>query len=230
MSSDSSAQPFIETRELSLVTREGPVYARVELSFGQDRLAAIVERSGTGRSALLLTLAGRMRGWTGMCRVAGLDAAAQHAALRQRTSIARLGELVRLEPRLTVAESITERFLIDGMPWAQEAGDRFDAACASLQVEFARQALVGELSALDQTRLALALAIVRPAEVVFLDDAYRQLDEEQCTQLGEGLSAIVAAGTLVVVTVLEASKLPVGTAVHRLTVPTRPVAETAVTG
>jgi ABC-type multidrug transport system ATPase subunit len=63
--------PHIETHDLSLVTWEGPVYSGVDPSFRRGRLAAVVGRSGSGRSALLLTLAGRIRGWTGRCRVAG---------------------------------------------------------------------------------------------------------------------------------------------------------------
>lgn len=207
--------PYIETHDLSLVTREGPVYTGVDLAFRRDRLAAVVGRSGSGRSALLLTLAGRMRGWTGIVKTAGYDASTQTRLLRDRTSLARVDGLVQLEPRLTVAESITERSLIDAVPLAR-AATRFDAACAALQVEFPRRTLVGELSALDQTRLCVALATMRPAEVVFLDSAHRGLDEEQCAGLMDGLVDLVATGTLVVVTVLEASKLPTGTCQHLL--------------
>ncbi len=201
-------RPYIETHDLSLVTREGPVYSGVELAFRRARLAAVVGRSGSGRSALLLTLAGRMRGWTGRCRVAGYDAATQTASLRDRTSLARVSDLVDLEPRLTVAESITERALIDAMP-LQRAGDRFDASCAALgDIGFARKTLVGELSSLDQTLLAVALATLRPAELVFLDQAERGLDGEQLTQLMAGLVGLVASGTSVVVSVLDAADLP----------------------
>lgn len=207
--------PYIETRDLSLVTREGPVYEHVDLAFPRGRLAAIVGRSGSGRSALLLTLAGRMRGWTGWVRVAGYDPVTQTRLLRDRTSLALVDDLVTLEPRLTVAESITERSLIDAVPLAK-AGTRFDTACAALEVEFPRTVEVGRLSALDHTRLAVALAAMRPAEIVFLDSAHRGLDEEECAALMSGLEALVDAGTLVVVTVLESSKLPPGAAIHRL--------------
>ncbi len=214
-SSSSDDSPYIETRGLSLVTRDGPVFEDVELAFPRGRLAAIVGRSGSGRSALLLTLAGRMRGWTGWVRVAGYDPAAQTQLLRDRTSLALVDDLVTLEPRLTVAESITERSLIDAVPLAK-AGTRFDAACAALEVEFPRAAEVGRLCALDQTRLAVALATMRPAEIVFLDSAHRGLDEMECAALMAGLEALVSAGTLVVVTVLESSKLPPGASIHRL--------------
>ena len=202
--------PYIETHDLSLVTREGPVYSGVELSFRRGRLAAVVGRSGSGRSALLLTLAGRMRGWTGRCRVAGYDAATQTATLRDRSSLARISDLVDLEPRLTVAESITERALIDAMP-LQRAGERFDASCAALgDPGFPRKTLVGELSSLDQTLLAVALATLRPAELVFLDQAERGLDGQQLEQLMTGLVGLVASGTCVVVSVLDVAALPDG--------------------
>lgn len=207
--------PYIQTRGLTLKTGEGTVFAGVDLAFQRDRLAAVVGRSGSGRSALLLTLAGRMRGWTGSVQVAGYDAATQTRLLRDRSSVARISDLVDLEPRLTIAESITERALIDGMQIAR-AGSRFDASCERLGVVFDRAKLVGELSALDQTRLAVALATMRPAEVVFLDEARRGLDAEQFTSLLAGLVRLVDAGTLVVIAVLDTDQLPEGTVCYRL--------------
>jgi ABC-type multidrug transport system ATPase subunit len=208
--------PYIETRDLSLSSREGPVYADVNLSFRRGRLAAVVGRSGTGRSALLLTLAGRMRGWTGSCRVAGYDAATQTTTLRDRSSVARISDLVDLEPRLTVAESITERALIDAMPLPR-AGERFDGSCAALgQLDLPRKTLVGDLSSLDRTLLAVALATLRPAELVFLDDAERGLDGEQLARLMGGLVGLVEAGTFVVVSLLDAAPLPAGSDHWRL--------------
>ncbi len=218
--------PYIETRDLTLVTREGPVYSGVDLSFRRGRLAAVVGRSGTGRSALLLTLAGRMRGWTGHCRVAGYDAATQTAQLRDRSSVARVGDLVDLEPRLTVAESITERALIDAMPLPR-AGERFAASCAALgDLDLPRTAQVGDLSSLDRTLLTVALATLRPAELVVLDDAERGLDREQSDRLMAGLVGLVETGTSVVVSVLDAGVLPDGCDRHRLERPaTEPTTE-----
>lgn len=207
--------PYIEAKGLTLTTREGPVYEDVELGFRRDRLGAIVGRQGSGRSALLLTLAGRMRGWSGSVNVAGYDAATQTRRLRERTALARIADLVDLEPRLTVTESITERALIDGMP-LRRASSRFKTSCAELGVEFANRVLVGDLSALDQTRLAVALATLRPAEIVFLDEAQRGLDAEQVTALMDGLVRLTTAGTLVVVSVLEANVLPDHADLYRL--------------
>ena len=211
--------PYIETRDLSLSTREGPVYADVNLAFRRGRLAAVVGRSGTGRSALLLTLAGRMRGWTGSCRVAGYDAATQTATLRDRSSVARISDLVDLEPRLTVADSITERALIDAMPLPR-AGERFEASCVALgELDLPRKTLVGDLSSLDRTLLTVALATLRPAELVFLDDAQRGLDGDQLAQLMAGLVGLVEAGTFVVVSVLDPAVLPDGSDRCRLEEP-----------
>ncbi len=223
--------PYIETRDLSLTTREGPVYADVNLSFGRGRLAAVVGRSGTGRSALLLTLAGRMRGWTGRCRVAGYDAATQIATLRDRSSVARISDLVDLEPRLTVAESITERALIDAMPLPR-AGERFDASCAALgELDLSRKTLVGDLSSLDRTLLTVALATLRPAELVVLDDAQRGLDGEQLARLMTGLVGLVETGTAVVISVLDAAVLPPDCDRHHLVRPTtEPSTEPATAG
>ena len=69
----------------------------------------------------------------------------------------------------------------------------------------------------------MALATLRPAELVFLDEAQRGLDGEQLAQLMTGLVGLVASGTCVVVSVLDAGVLPDGadsyTLDRRATVP-----------
>src|SRR5690348_1604940 len=89
--------PYVVARDLRFDTPEGAVFGPVDLAFQRSRVAVIHGPAGSGRSSLLLALAGRLRGWTGTLTVAGLDARADERRLRRRSSIARLADLVELE-------------------------------------------------------------------------------------------------------------------------------------
>lgn len=212
--------PVVVARGLTLRTGLGPVFTDVDLSVERGAVAGIVGRAGSGRSALLLTLAGRMRGWTGELHVAGHDVRTQARDVRQVVSVARIADLVDLEGELVVSSSIAERALIDGIQ-PREAEDRMAWFEDLVGCRIPRDELVGRLSALDETRLALALALVRPAEIVVLDDADRGLDVEEQVQLGEAIAHIAGSGVTLIICVTDAHSLPPGATVHRLAPPRR---------
>lgn len=211
--------PQIEAHRLGLRTRQGPVFERVDLTVHRGQVAGIVGRAGSGRSALLLTLAGRMRGWSGTLRVAGLDVATHSREVRQRVSLARVADLVDLEHELVVSSAIAERALIDGIQPAV-AEQRLAAFEDLIDTRIPRDQLVGRLSALQQTLLGLGLAVVRPAEVVVLDDADRGLDLLEQTLLGDAIAHLAGSGVTLVMCVIDVNLLPPGATVVRLADPT----------
>jgi ABC-2 type transport system ATP-binding protein len=199
--------PLVVAEGLSLVSKHGPVFTDLELRWPESGLAAVVGPSGSGRSSLLLAVVGRMRGLTGRLRVTGLDAVKEHRAVAQRTSIARISDLVELEGQLTVAECITERALIDAVA-PQHAEKLFSAAEQIVGFEVARRDLIDELSALEQAVVAVILATLRPSRLVVLDDADARLDLADQRRLYEALKAIAATGPAIVVSTTEAAALP----------------------
>ena len=123
---------------------------------------------------------------------------------------------------------VTTALLLDGSSSLGAHSGRvfeLEVACAALGgLDLPRKTLVGDLSSLDRTLLTVALATLRPAELVVLDDAQRGLDAEQLGRLMTGLVGLVEAGTCVVVSVLEEAVLPEASDRHRLE---RPPAETS---
>ena len=214
------ADPVIVARGLCLDTSLGPVFADVDLTVERRAVAGIVGRAGSGRSALLLTLAGRMRGWSGELNVAGLDVRTEARRVRQVVSLARIADLVDLEGELLVSSSISERALIDGIQ-PHEAEARMAWFEDLIGSRIPRSERVGRLSRLDETWLALALALVRPAEIVVLDDADRGLDFEEQVLLGESMARLAGSGVTLVICVTDANSLPPGATVYRLAPPTR---------
>lgn len=191
---------------LGLAAKTGPVFADLTFTVPRSRLSVVVGPSGSGRSALLLAVCGRMRGLTGTVRL-GQHAAARPDDLRRRTAIARLSTLVGPEGQLTVGESMVERALIDGV----QASDA-DAALAEAEqvfdLTFDREALVDQLSAYERSLLAVALAMVRPADLIVLDDADASLDVAEQTCLLTTLTRLSETGRTVITSTTEASAVP----------------------
>lgn len=193
---------YVRAHRLGLATRDGTVFADVSLSFDQGRLGVIHGPSGTGRSAVLLGLAGRMRGLTGDLTVAGINAITEPKRLRKITSIARISSLIDLEGQLTVADSLIERSLIDGVrPERSEVV--FAHAEKILDCTFPRHALVDELGALERTLLAVALATLRPAHVLLLDDSERGLGQRDHMTLVSALLRLTETGVTMIISSLE---------------------------
>lgn len=200
---------------LSLANRGRAVFTDVTFSVDQGCLVAITGPAGSGRSSLLLAIGGRMRGLTGTLQVAGHDAGNQSRHIRRCVSLARIGRLVDVEGQLTVADSITERALTDAVPTAR-AGEAFRRAEDLLDLTFERRALVDDLPALDRTLLAVALATLRPAQVVLLDDAGAALDLADHRLLMAALLRLTESNVTVVASTLDTEALPPSAATYAL--------------
>ena len=213
--------PVVRVAGLALEGPEGAVFAPVDAAVWPGMLTAVVGPAGSGRSALLLALTGRMRGCTGTVLLA--DADRPHRAdarrLRARSAVARLGELVAPEDRLDVAQSLAERALIDGVrPAAAEQA--FAAAEELLEVHLDRRALVEQLGAYERAVLAVALARVRAADLVVLDDADADLDLDDQRRLLAALRRLAGTGPAVLVSTTERAALPAGSRAVTLPGPT----------
>ena len=217
MSGTPGGTGLLHVEGLGLATKAGPVFADVSFTLEPHALAVVLGAAGSGRSALLLALCGRMRGTTGSVRL-GRSLRTRPADLRRETSVARLGTLVGLEDQLSVAESTTERALVDGVQRA-DAESALVAAEEAFGVSFGRDRLVQDLGAYEQTLLAVALATARPAELVVLDDADRALDVADQQRLYAALGRFCATGPCVLAASAEAAAVPAGTLVVPLPTP-----------
>lgn len=198
---------LVLAESLGLATKAGPVFADLTFTVPRGRLSVVVGPSGSGRSALLLALTGRMRGLTGTVRLGQHAAASRPQDLRRRTAIARLSTLVGPEGQLTVGESLTERALIDGV----QAADA-DAALAEAEEVFDltldRDLLVDQLPAYERSLLSVVLAMVRPADLIVLDDADASLDVAEQTRLLAALTRLSETGRTVITSTTEPATVP----------------------
>jgi ABC-type multidrug transport system ATPase subunit len=183
------------------------VVGPLDFALDAGRLGVVWGPSGSGRSSVLLAASGRLREATGDGRFAHVHLVRDARAVRRRTAVARIADLVDLEPRLTVDESITERALIEGVS-VRAAERAVRDLSAAFGVDLPRRSLVEDLSQLDRGRFALALAGVRPAELVVFDDVDRGLDPGDQARLYAALLQVAAGGPAVLASTTAVEAVP----------------------
>ncbi|MFI7124791.1 ATP-binding cassette domain-containing protein [Nonomuraea sp. NPDC050153] len=143
------------------------VYPEVSLKAGAGTLTVVAGSAGSGRTSLLLTLAGRMKPTKGALNVAGH---AGRRAIRRAVALALIDGVTDLDRSLTVGEHLRER---RRRPY-QEILER--VGLADLE-----RAPVRELDREQHVRLGLALALLDEPEVIVADnvDAGLPVDRQQ---------------------------------------------------
>jgi ABC-type Na+ transport system ATPase subunit NatA len=182
----------------------GWIFREVSVTVPPGSLAAIVGPAGSGRSSLLLTLAGRMTPTAGVLSVLGHDVADDPSAVRELTSVARAAGSIGPEPALTVRESIEERCLIDDVASA-EGHTRFQQACQALQFSPDPSALVESVVGEQATLLAVALAYLRTSAAILLDDLDRDIPLAVRAPLLQALRRLAGTGTAIIATATDRS-------------------------
>ncbi|MET8574789.1 ATP-binding cassette domain-containing protein [Streptomyces sp. NPDC005012] len=217
----------VAARGLGVKGPRGWAFRGVAFEAEPGSLVAVTGPSGSGRTALLLALTGRMRPTEGTAEVAGRVLPKRMAEVRRVTGVANVPGVTDLDPALTVAEHLRERVLV-GRRYGGTAADllrgllrppRVRAAADAARVRAALEDVglgladlpkggrtaVRDLSREQELRLSVALALLgrpdRPA-VVAVDDADLGLTASERAAATAMFSALTARG----VTVLAACR------------------------
>lgn len=192
-----AARPaWLVARGLGVAGSRGAAYADLDLDLDAGDLHAVEGPAGSGRSTLLLTLAGRLARTTGEVLVDGR--AADAADLRRLAVVAHVAGVDDLDPTLTVRDHLRER------RWATGADGRAD-----LVAHLAPRTLVRDLGGHDRLLLHLALALphvgaTRPRLLV-VDDLDRGLGPAHQHDVWTLLRGLADDGTTVVGSCIDAT-------------------------
>ncbi|MEU1384504.1 MULTISPECIES: ATP-binding cassette domain-containing protein [unclassified Nonomuraea] len=163
------------------------VYPAVSLKAGPGTLTAVAGPAGSGRTSLLLTLAGRMKPTTGTLSVAGHT---RPRAVRKAAALALVDGVTDLDRALTVKEHLRER---RRRPY-QEVLKRAGLAAPDTTP-------VSELDREQQVRLGVALALLDEPAVILADNVDAGLPDDRVRELWDLLRELGAGlGTAVVAT------------------------------
>lgn len=190
--SDSVAAITAERVRLSSAKRE--VYPPLTFQVPAGSMAALHGASGTGKSALLLTLAGRMRSWHGHMSVCGLDAARDARRVRGCVGLGLMSGVNDFTESLTAEQHLAEQRVF--VPRSRQSGGRDPLARVGLDAAAALP--VRALDAEQRVRLGIALALVRDISVLVVDDLDSDLDEVERARVLELLRGLADEGLAVV--------------------------------
>lgn len=148
-----------------------PALAGADLEVGESEIVLVQGPNGAGKSTLLRVCAGLLRIESGRAEVLGHDLVTDRAAVRR--SVGLLGHDTALYDDLTVEENL--RF------WARASRIDDEAVPAALDrlgvADRLRDVAVGNLSAGQRRRTALAAVVVRRPRLWLLDEPHSGLDQ-----------------------------------------------------
>ncbi|ETK33585.1 ABC transporter ATP-binding protein [Microbispora sp. ATCC PTA-5024] len=196
----------VRARGLGLRGRHGWVYRDVTLDAGPGTLTAVQGEAGSGRTSLLLTLAGRMRHGEGTLAVGG------HTSPRAIRRVAALGlfpDVNPLDDALSVREHLHERMRPHGLLWRRGNGDVVTPALARAGLDPAAlpegdRTLARDLTRDQAVRLGIALALLDGPGLLLVDDFDDGIPADGRHALWATLRGLADAGLTVVAACTDA--------------------------
>ncbi|ATY12593.1 ABC transporter ATP-binding protein [Amycolatopsis sp. AA4] len=175
------------------------MFENVDLDVPAGAILAVHGAAGTGRTCLLLALAGRMRLNSGAVRVGAHLLPDDHQEVRRTVAVAAAGPALSLEPRLRVDELIAERTWLARVTTAA-VRDALDL----VGLDVPGKATAEELGTAGSARLALALSLAERPGAIVLDDLDRDCTPDQRREVWAAAGRVAATG----VTLLASSVRP----------------------
>jgi ABC-type multidrug transport system ATPase subunit len=209
----------LEAKGLGLRAGGRTVYTGVDVEAPVGSVVVVRGRAGSGKTSLLLTLAGRMRPTTGELRVLGEELPRRAGAVRRRVALAEVRGVNELDDALTVEQHVAERLVLH-RPWYRSWVSRDQVAEQIARVERAialtaqtgadlptlrpRQ-FVSDLDPLERMALGVVLALVGRPDVLVVDDVDSLRRNEDRRRAWEALSALPRTSSVPITVVASCS-------------------------
>jgi ABC-type multidrug transport system ATPase subunit len=201
-----AATAAIAARGLDLRTRTGWVYRGVDLEVPEGGLGLVTGPARSGKTALLLSVAARMKAGEGDLFVAGLDARRHPARIRRLTGLGEFRGVNDLDETLTVADQVMLELALHGRSWR---GAQVDQVLEPLGLELDHRTVVRALSAADRLLLGAALGMITRPPILVLDELDEDTTPEETAVVLDALRALTATGVTVLAGTLDPGLAPV---------------------
>lgn len=171
MSPAESAQPVLAVS--GLCKAFGPVAAVQDVAFevAPGEIVGLVGPNGAGKSTTINMILGVLQPSAGQIRIAGLDVARRRSEALAQTNFAAV--YAPLPGNLTVEQNLRIFGMIYGTP---RLAARIDEVVAEFDLVRFRKTRCGVLSSGEQTRVALAKAMLNRPRLLLLDEPTASID------------------------------------------------------
>lgn len=177
----------------------------VDLEIPDGQFAAVIGRSGSGKSSLMAMIGGLSRPDSGSITVRGTDiwALGGSALARFRNrGIGYVFQFASLLPTLRVIDNVALPAMLGRTAARREIHERAAGLLAGVGLADHAEAYPSELSAGEQRRAAIARALINRPPILLADEPTADLDEQTAREIMAELLQIrrAAGATLVLVT------------------------------
>lgn len=162
---------------------ERQVLRPLDLTLAPGEAVALLGHNGSGKSTLLRLAAGRDQPTTGRVLFAGAPMDEDDPAVRARVAV--VGDALTCYPDLTVRQHLELVAIGHAVPDGEAA---VDAALAAHGLAERAGALTAELSSGQLQELLLAAALLRPRELLLLDEPEQRLDPAARERLARAMT------------------------------------------
>jgi len=190
----------ISARGLGLRTRAGWVYRDIDWDVPGGSLAVVTGPAGSGKTALLLTLAARMQASQGTLTVAGLDVGRHAGAVRHSVGLGEFRGVNDLDDTLGVGDQVMAELALHGKHWR---GAHVGRVLEPLGLELEPHRKVRDLSAPDRLLLGVALGAISRPPVVIVDELDEDTTPDETQVVFEALRRLTHRGTTVIAGALD---------------------------
>lgn len=173
---------FVVARGLGLATLRVKGYAGVDLDIAGGTAHALCGEDKSGKTELLLTLAGRMLPTEGKLLVDGIDASRLRGVdkLRKRAGLAFFAHVNDVERGLRVRTVTSAELSLAGRPSNRAATEAY---LERWELLWAADHLVGDLDAYSFDLLGIALGMASDPQLLAVDDIESGLTDHQTLKL-----------------------------------------------
>lgn len=160
----------------------------VSFQVGRGEIVGLVGPNGAGKTTTINMVLGVLQPTSGRIFIGGIDIARRRAQALERTNFAAV--YAALPGNLTVEENLTFFGLLYGIPRLRA---RVDELISEFDLKKLRRTKCGLLSSGEQTRAALAKALLNRPQLLLLDEPLSNLDAKLRLRLRDDLRVILKA-------------------------------------
>ncbi len=169
----------------------------VDIQVEKGEIFALLGPNGAGKTTIINILSTLLHPDAGTARVAGFDVVREYREVQRRISLT--GQAAAVDELLTGAENLRMMGRLTGLG-RRAARRRADELLERFELTAAARKLVKTYSGGMRRRLDLALSLVVPTPVIFLDEPTTGLDTRSRRELWTLIRSLADGGTTILVT------------------------------
>ena len=194
----------VSATQLGLRGSRGWVYRDVTFDAPPGAIVVVAGEAGSGRSSLLLTLAGRMRPTTGHAHVGEFRIPERLHAVQRKVGLGVFAGLNDLDDTLTVNDLAREQLALRGhLRHYVHGGEKVTEVLDSVGLDVAPRTYVRDLSPRDRMLLGIALGLVGQPDVIAVDNADAGMHLADQQRIWAQLATLAAIGITVLASCLD---------------------------